>query len=261
MNEQYIKEDTLKKAVEMSEFFNSSFLIEKADSSNDLAKEFIENKKLESGIILVNKQMKGRGRQNKTWISNFGACLTFTLIFKAEDIKLNHLSSLIVAKAVHKALMEVNEIKDSESGLYIKWPNDIIAGNKKISGILCENIFEGNKLKNQIIGIGLNFGEIQADNADLKDAGSIKSVYGFDIDVNDLFLNIIKSIDSVFKEDSFDFNYINKYSYLNQKRILCTIDGKDEKATVIQVDLDGNLILRLDNNVVHKLSSGTIILL
>ena len=42
----------------------------------------------------------------------------------------------------------------------IKWPNDILSVNKKISGILIENLYKGKKLMGSIIGIGINVNQI-----------------------------------------------------------------------------------------------------
>ena len=124
------------------------------DSTNAYLKQISSAETLEDYTVITAKQQtNGRGQMGKHWHSKAGENLTFS-VFK----RLNGLSfsnqfylSIVIALALHKTLTLYNV-----PNLFVKWPNDILSANKKIAGILIENVVKQNKLDYSIIGIGLN---------------------------------------------------------------------------------------------------------
>lgn len=260
MREAYLGIETLQEALEISFFFDEAILLEDAESSSDFAKNAIErNQNFRTAIIVVNRQSKGRGRQNKTWISEYGSCLTFSFVISSKDFSLSDYSSLVCAKALHSALLDYEEIRKANN-LTIKWPNDIYAGEKKIAGILVENIYREERLDRQIVGIGLNFASENFDSEDLKDAGSIQSVYGFTPELNELFLRIIRALERTLQEKDFDYGYLNNYSYLYGKPILWRNGKKELKAKALEMTEKGELRILTEDGEYKKVFSGTIAL-
>ncbi len=259
MTKQYVTSDCLEAALIKSDFFDEALLLAEAESSNDYAKWIIEhNQNYRSGIICVNKQTQGRGRQNKTWISEDGLSLTFSLVFDAKDLCLANFTSLLAAKALHQALMSFVEIKNSTKKLTIKWPNDIYAGEKKIAGILTENIYQKDKLQKQIVGIGLNFASENFDSEELKNAGSIKNTYHFVPKLSDLFLKICTSIENTFTEEEFDDEYINTSSFLKGKKVVCMQHNSQIVGVAMGINSKGELLLELENTTLKRISFGSI---
>ena len=115
------------------------------DSTNNKAKELKIREK--EYIIYTNNQTNGRGQYDRKWISKNG--ITFSLVVKKEN---NDYSS-IVPKAI------IDYLKDKCFNATIKYPNDIYYKDKKLGGILIENIYKENKYDKTIIGIGLNINE------------------------------------------------------------------------------------------------------
>jgi len=100
-------------------------------------------------VILAEKQNVGYGKKSSRWFSPKGG-LYFSIVLpksKIEDLQtLTILAAFIVAKT----------IKDNFSlEPLIKLPNDVLLNQKKICGILTENIV-GKEVKSSVIGIGLN---------------------------------------------------------------------------------------------------------
>lgn len=100
-------------------------------------------------VILAEKQTVGYGKKSSRWFSPKGG-LYFSIVLpksKIEDLQtLTILAAFIVAKT----------IKDNFSlEPLIKLPNDVLLNQKKICGILTENII-GKEIKSSVIGIGLN---------------------------------------------------------------------------------------------------------
>jgi BirA family biotin operon repressor/biotin-[acetyl-CoA-carboxylase] ligase len=92
--------------------------------------------------------------------------------------------SALVAVSIHETLKfflkESNEIK-------IKWPNDILIDNSKISGALIENIINGEN-KFSIIGIGININS--SPKLEVYDTSHVNMYLDDNIKVNDVFLKL-----------------------------------------------------------------------
>ncbi len=213
---------SIKLATSESRFFLNWVLLDEVDSTNDYAKEYSED--IGSGIILTKRQTAGRGRLGRVWDSSFQGAFTLTLLFDILEsgLKSDVLNSvtLLVAEGMHRALMSFDDISFSKNLLTIKWPNDIIAGERKISGTLTELVYKDNAPYKLVVGIGLNIGDFNSSiSEDLRNAGSIKSEYGFLPSVDEVFLRIISSINQCFLRGTPDFDYINSHAYLNGKKV------------------------------------------
>jgi len=120
------------------------------NSTNDIAINLIKQKNLKVGLVIAERQKKGRGQRGKKWISYKGN-LFVSIFFSLEKINLNiEQLTKINVKLIIKLLSKYykNKIK-------IKMPNDILINKKKICGILQETIQKKN-IKYLIVGIGLN---------------------------------------------------------------------------------------------------------
>ena len=100
-----------------------------------------------SGTVLVaERQTAGRGRMGRTWMSDAGASLTFSLLWRLPAGASPSGLSLAVGVAVAEALRG-----QGVDGVALKWPNDILRHGKKLGGILIE--LAGSAA---VVGIGLN---------------------------------------------------------------------------------------------------------
>lgn len=106
-----------------------------------------------SGALFVaDAQTHGRGRRGHTWTSPAGENLMFSLLLRPEfspdrASALSLVSGLAVRAAAARRV---------ESPIYIKWPNDIIVGTKKLAGVLVESRLRGADVEAVVIGIGIN---------------------------------------------------------------------------------------------------------
>lgn len=135
-----------------TEFIGRNFIYsDEVESTNSLllaSKEFNQN----GTVLLAEHQTKGRGRKDRTWVSNAGQNLTFSILLKSDlkDQKINLInlgSSLVVAQALENLF---------QLDVELKWPNDVLVAKKKIAGILLESTSKGNKINRVVIGIGIN---------------------------------------------------------------------------------------------------------
>ena len=120
------------------------------NSTNDSAIQIIKNTNNKTGIVIAEKQIKGRGQYGRKWSSSKGN-LFVSIFFPVDKIKLSL-----------KDLTKVNcfLVKKLLSNFYkgkitIKNPNDLLINNMKISGILQETLSKSGKTF-IIVGIGIN---------------------------------------------------------------------------------------------------------
>jgi len=209
-------------------------------------------------VIIADSQSAGKGRFDREWFSPDCENLYFSLVLKNE-LPPNNLIMMLTANAVVKTLDKYN-IKS-----FIKWPNDIIVKNKKISGILIEDKFEGNERKFVVIGIGINI------NTDFRKIKTLKriaiSLYQIKktyISRENFFMDFLQIFEKEFgllkKTPDKVYNFYLQHIYkLNKKIKYRTEDFRIIKARLSGVDKDGNLILEIRKEI-KKFSSGEIIL-
>lgn len=121
--------------------------LEECTSTNDYMREHFAE--LPDGAVITAKlQTSGRGRRGHTWEADNGM-LPISILMK-NPIERDTITAR-VGLAVCYALENVTGLSE----IFIKWPNDIIIGDKKVCGILCECTFWGD-CANVICGIGVN---------------------------------------------------------------------------------------------------------
>lgn len=136
-------------------------------STNDVAKQLAANGAEDGTVVVAAEQTGGRGTKGRSWHSPRGMGLYASVILRPRrsDIALiPALASVAAADAVRSA-----------AGLRprLKWPNDIVWRGRKLGGILSEAAFQGDKVSQVIVGIGLNVKHRAADfPADLRPAAT-----------------------------------------------------------------------------------------
>ncbi len=125
-------------------------------STNHYAHQLIEQDTVEHGLcITALEQNLGKGQRGNTWYGGLpNEQLAASIIIKHSGSDVQHL--FILNMAVALAVRELICQWLPTNLVHIKWSNDILVSNKKIGGILIENIIRGNHLSYSVIGIGLN---------------------------------------------------------------------------------------------------------
>lgn len=222
----------------------SFFFLESVDSTNAFAKtvEPIPNK---SVVILAFEQYAGKGQRTNSWVSEAGKNLTFSIISEPPKSFNTQHYLLAISLAIHTTLK-----KELGLNAKIKWPNDILVNGKKLAGILVEAIFEGNKFKSLITGIGINVNQKQFSNSIDKDVTSLSLQLNNEIDLIDLLGNLLSSITSFTNEYEAEhfsaiFKKVNEVlAYKNQKVMVLINRETSLEATIIGIDDNGALWVR-----------------
>lgn len=122
-------------------------------STNDELKRLAREGAAEGLVIRAERQTAGRGRRGRTWVSPPGNLYSSTLLRPdcraATAAQLGFAAALGVAGAIGELAPSV--------GLSCKWPNDLLANGKKVSGILLETeMVAGDRPDFVVLGVGVN---------------------------------------------------------------------------------------------------------
>jgi len=124
----------------------------KVDSTNTVAMQLGEAGEPHGAVVLAEEQTAGRGRAGRKWISEKSAGIHCTVLLRPR-IPPAHapLLTLVAGLAARDACAE-----ELDAAPDIRWPNDLLVGGKKFSGILTEMHAEPDRVRYAVIGIGIN---------------------------------------------------------------------------------------------------------
>ena len=127
------------------------------DSTNDYLKALAKKESLENfTTVIAEKQLKGKGQMGSEWNSEAGKNLTMSILVKSNFTTNQTIFNISVAVAL--SIISVLDSLDIPK-VSVKWPNDIMAENKKLGGILIENAIKSDGTVISVIGIGLNINQ------------------------------------------------------------------------------------------------------
>jgi BirA family biotin operon repressor/biotin-[acetyl-CoA-carboxylase] ligase len=225
---------------------NNAIRLPIVESTNTYAQELVKNGFAPQGtLIIAEKQILGRGQRGKTWQSEAGKNLTFSLILYPSSLLAEN--QFLLTQVVSLALTDFIDAESGSQVSRIKWPNDIYVGNKKIAGILIENNLRGSDIAVSIIGIGLN---VNQETFAISNAKSLKIITQKDFDLQKClaslcsfievrYLQLVNKSDAVLKSA-----YHNKLFRLNELAYY-KIEDKLVEGKIIGVEANGKLLLSL----------------
>ncbi len=221
------------------------------DSTNRFLKELAQEETAENyTIVVANQQTDGKGQRGASWISESDKGLTFSLLYnnlQESTINLFELNC-IVALSIVEALHSISLIK-----FQIKWPNDILAENKKIGGVLIENSFKNQQEIVSVIGIGINVNQLHFEN--LPQASSLALLESKIFDKEEIMIKIAKQLKfNLENAQKIGSNfYWERYHELLYKRGVVSAfedgNGNQFVGKISAVTREGKLQLELENNV------------
>ncbi|MEX2231278.1 MAG: biotin--[acetyl-CoA-carboxylase] ligase [Cyclobacteriaceae bacterium] len=160
-------------------------------STNTLALQITQQSPVKEGtLVITDHQTAGKGQRGNVWEAEAHQNLTFSLILKPGFLVITKQFFLNIAICL--ALKDYLKEKTSDV-IYIKWPNDILVHEKKISGILIENQLQGPSILHCVTGIGLN---INQKKFMAPTAISLAMLTGNDFDLEEELVQVLGFIES-----------------------------------------------------------------
>ena len=202
-------------------------------------------------FVVADYQSKGKGRNDRVWSSEEGQNLMFSFLIKDQDL-LKKFSALSIISAVEVAkLLGEYQIK----GVSIKWPNDVLIGDKKVCGIL----LEGQILEYLVVGIGLNVNQKVFPDGLRRPATSLSLEANKDFNIDELeqklFSNIVKDLSNLNEEQCLD--YFRSHNFLLNKRVKVLVNDQPFIGEVVGIDDNFFLQIKTSDMLLH-IDSGEI---
>lgn len=124
-----------------------------ATSTNDEAHRAAKAGAPHGATWLAEQQTAGRGRRGRIWLSAPGESLLFSTLLRLRcaPTQLPRIA-LVAGLAVRDAAARAAP----NATISIKWPNDVVAGDRKLAGILAEASTVGSRVEAVVVGIGIN---------------------------------------------------------------------------------------------------------
>lgn len=228
--------------------------ISRTDSTNNLVKaSYLDQPHL--FWLRADYQTAGRGQTGNGWESDNGRNLLMTVLLRDTGIRadrawqINMAVSLAVQKVVENGKWGMENGK-----CCIKWPNDIYIGDRKVCGILIENLLEGALIGRSIVGIGLNLNQTEWP-GDLPNPISLKQITGQDYTPDTIAEAIVAEIDRQLHNPHLRSDYMTVlyrregwHGYSEQgtgNREQRTEDGEAFEARIVDIREQGELVLQL----------------
>jgi len=211
----------------------------------------------EGTVVIADEQTAGRGRLERGWLSPEG-CIALSIVLYPE---LKHLSSLIMVAS----LAVVNAV-DTVTGLQpqVKWPNDVLIGDKKVCGILVESGIRDKNTHYAVVGIGIN---VNIDAGCLKDlvvpATSLSAEMGKEVSRLEMVRRLLVEFEWLYllaKEGDAVYRQWRDRLVTLGKRVTARCGEKVYEGTAEAVDGDGSLLLRQSGGNTVRIAAGDVTL-
>ncbi len=231
--------------------------LDSTESTNTYAINLIKEVQVAEGtIVLTHTQTKGRGQVGNTWQAESGKNLTFSLVLHPNFLAIDKQFYLSKITSLAVFAMLTDFLDTSLYDIKIKWPNDIMVNNKKIAGVLIENILRGTFLQSSIIGVGININQQNFNNVE-KSAVSIGMFFQQDLDLKQILHSFCKHFETLYlslKQNNLpkiNFHYLEQLYKFNEWADYKTLTNSF-KAKIIKVEENGLLHLVDEQNNILK---------
>ena len=231
------------------------------DSTNNEAKR-LQNINSNNIVIAATEQTGGRGRYSRLFLAKHSLGIYFTIKINSSSEKSIAIKDvtffpLIAALSVCSAIKKLCGVE-----LKIKWPNDLLYGDKKICGILTEASIEAENLAVTyvITGIGVNINYSVDDfPEEIKNTAiSLRIITDEKYDRTKILCEIVESFTSYLSMPCIEI--LNKYRghLITGRKISFSQDNTAYIGTVHDINDDGNLIVVLEDDTPMIIQSGEI---
>ena len=252
------------------------------DSTNNVAKAAGLNGRASGFLAVSDKQDAGRGSRGRSWVSPSGYNVFMSLMVRP-DIPMDKASGLTLVMALSIAEGIEENLKghffkgdseqgdsagrDLDTGIGIKWPNDIVLNKRKICGILTElHMMPDQDDYFVVIGVGINVNQpVELFPEEIREtAGSIFSETGEETDRAKLIASCMKHFEENFEKYTKNQNLSElKESYekrlLNIGKQVRILDPKGEyEAVALGISDEGALLIRLDDGKQESINAGEV---
>jgi BirA family transcriptional regulator, biotin operon repressor / biotin---[acetyl-CoA-carboxylase] ligase len=231
------------------------------DSTNVHARTIADDGAPEGTLVVAEAQLRGKGRRGTTWHSPAGQGIYATVVLRPR-VPPSAAPQLVLMTAVAAAEALLTH---ADVPLTVKWPNDILAGGKKIAGILADMRLDRDRIDYIIIGLGLNV-NTPAEGLPPEIEGiatSLCAVTGRIFSRAELLRTYLEKLEryyGLFQQGRFEpirTRWLDLARIIG-KRVTIAGVGQTYDGEVVDVDRDGFLILKSPDGSIQRILAGDV---
>ncbi len=227
----------------------------KSGSTMDDAADLAAAGEPHGSLVLAEEQTAGRGRLGHKWHSEKGAGLYLALILRpplpaAAAPILTLAAGLGVAKGLAEVLGDTPGLEAD-----IRWPNDVLVGGRKCSGILLEMNAEPERIKHVILGIGVNVNHSRLPGNIASEATSLRLIAGRAFSRAEVLAAVLRGFDRSYRRllepdgrARTVAEFERRSSFARGRRVSVEEDGVSVAGTTAGLDPAGYLLVRREDN-------------
>ncbi|HKK28615.1 MAG TPA: biotin--[acetyl-CoA-carboxylase] ligase [Gemmatimonadota bacterium] len=231
-------------------------------STNDVARELAEEDAPSGTVVLAREQSGGRGRAGRSWYSPEGG-VYLSMVFRPGRVENPELLPILAGLGM------AAELERRIEGLVpaLKWPNDLVAGDRKFGGILSEAAWGEDGIRHLVVGTGINVAPLGsgAPRGLRSRAISIEGVVDHDVPLEEVADAVVAGLEAYVPSapprlDAELLKLADRYDWLRDRRVHVTPPDAEEGLPGVCVGIapDGALLFRPDRGALRRLHGGTV---
>lgn len=255
----FLSEECIRRKLKAQILGKNLIVLDTVTSTNDYLKN-LGNNGCESGtLVAAREQTKGKGRLGRVWQTKKDDGIAFSFLLRPE-LALSEITAItpLSGLAVCKAIRDYTGLDCK-----IKWPNDIIVGNKKLVGILTEMSAEFDAVEYTITGIGINVEHTGFPEDIAYKATSILLETGRHIDKNEFLALVIDCLE----KELFSNNLRLTKQALDEYTSMCATINRSVSfrrgertlsGVAVGIESNGELKVMLQDGAICNVNSGEV---
>jgi len=229
----------------LSQYWRVSVVELTTSTQDDLIQKVQTDKANNGDVIVAEFQSAGRGRLERDFSAPYSTALLFSLYFEAKREKKDWgFLPLLTGMAVARAL---NSVVTSTEPVSLKWPNDLLIGDKKVGGIIAQAQGLG-----VVVGVGLNV-EMTTSELPVLNATSLLIAGSSELNRNNLLVKVLDEIEHAYQSWNSGEIFVDRYrdmsSTLGKLVQVHLPQGKIIESRALDIDSSGALLLESGDRV------------
>ena len=214
----------------------------------------------EGTCVVAERQLAGRGREGRSWHSDAGSGLYLSILLRPDiDTRIFPILTLVCAVALHDSISQISGARPD-----IKWPNDILVGEKKICGMLAETC-DTPTGPAVVMGIGVNLATNTLPPEIKENATSISDQTGNEVDFDMVLRSVLDHIVSRYVDFTRTADvpgilndWSSRSSYYSGKMVTVRSGNETIKGETAGLDPFGSLMIKTGHGEVVTVTAGDV---
>jgi BirA family biotin operon repressor/biotin-[acetyl-CoA-carboxylase] ligase len=259
---QNLSENLIRAYLELSRSHMELMFRSEVDSTNTEAERLLAEGRQTPFVVIAQRQSRGRGRMGRQWHSTDEGNLYSSFAFRPQlpPAQMQMITLWMGLQVCHFINSKL------ELPAMVKWPNDIVAGGRKLAGLLAEARVDSDRTRDLVFGIGMNINgrgdKWPSDMAAV--ATSLAILRGKALKMNQVAAELIevvstgydRYVDGSYTSEIFDL--WNRYDVLRGRVVRGSRGQEQIVGTASGIDEHGNLVLTLENGQTRCIHAGEV---